>query len=87
MKILIANRGEIAARVIRTCKKIGVQTVAIYSESDKNAPYVRLADESVYIGGSLPAESYLNMEAITDAAKKLNVDAIHPGIFTSHFSI
>ncbi len=78
-KILIANRGEIAARVIRTCKKQGIQTVAIYSEADQKAPYVSMADESYLLGPPRVDESYLNMEKILEIAKETGTDAIHPG--------
>ena len=78
-KILIANRGEIACRVIRTARKLGYRTVAVYSDADAQAPHVDLADEAVYIGGSAASESYLRIDAILDAAKKTGADAIHPG--------
>ncbi|VAW23391.1 Pyruvate carboxylase subunit A [hydrothermal vent metagenome] len=78
-KILIANRGEIAIRVMKTARKMGIKTVAIYSEADRNAPHVRFADEAVYIGKSPSNESYLLGEKIVDEAKKLHVDGIHPG--------
>lgn len=78
-KVLIANRGEIAARIIRTCKKLGIQTVAIYSEADKKAPYVSMADESFLIGPPRVNDSYLNVEKIIFVSREANVDAIHPG--------
>lgn len=78
-KILIANRGEIAIRVIRTAKKMGIKTVAVYSDADKNSEHVRLADEAVYIGASPATESYLKQDKILEAAKRTNSDAIHPG--------
>lgn len=78
-KILIANRGEIAARVIRTCKKLNIKTVAIYSEADEHSPYVKMADESYLVGGPRVNESYLNMKKIIEIAKEANVDAVHPG--------
>lgn len=78
-KILIANRGEIAARIIRACKKQGIQTVAVYSEADQKAPYVFMADESFLLGPPRVVESYLNMEKILRIAKETNADAIHPG--------
>ncbi len=78
-KILIANRGEIALRVIRTCKKMGIATVAIYSEADERALHVAEADEAVAIGGFTPRESYLVMEKVLKAAKETGADAIHPG--------
>ncbi len=78
-KILIANRGEIALRVIRTCKKMGVKTVAIYSDADQRSLHVQEADEAVAIGGFTPRESYLVMEKVLDAAIKTGAEAIHPG--------
>ncbi len=78
-KILIANRGEIAVRIIRACKEMGISTVAVYSTADKDALHVSLADESVCIGKSTVKESYLNMEAILQAAINTGVQAIHPG--------
>ena len=78
-KILIANRGEIACRVIKTAKKLNIATVAVYSEADKDSLFVKLADESYFIGGSQPAESYLDMNKIIAFAKKSKADAIHPG--------
>ncbi|CAH0347426.1 acetyl-CoA carboxylase biotin carboxylase subunit [Bacillus sp. CECT 9360] len=78
-KILIANRGEIAARVIRTCKLMGITTVAVYSEADRNSPFVSLADEDYLLGGPRVNESYLNGEKIIEIAKESGCDAIHPG--------
>ncbi|MFA6597232.1 MAG: acetyl-CoA carboxylase biotin carboxylase subunit [Ignavibacteriaceae bacterium] len=78
-KILIANRGEIAVRIIRACKELSITSVSIYSEIDKYALHSRLADESYSIGESLPSESYLNQNKIIDLAKEINADAIHPG--------
>jgi propionyl-CoA carboxylase alpha chain len=78
-KILIANRGEIALRVMRTAKKMGIKTVAIYSTVDRNAPHVRFADEALHIGDNPSSESYLNGQRIVEVAKKLNVEGIHPG--------
>lgn len=78
-KILIANRGEIAVRVIRTAKELGITTVAIYSDADKEALHKLLADEAYYVGKPEPKESYLNIEKIIKIAKKANVEAIHPG--------
>ncbi len=78
-KILIANRGEIAVRIIRACKEMGVSTVAVYSTADKEALHVSLADESVCIGPGPVAESYLNMNAILSAAIYTGADAVHPG--------
>lgn len=78
-KILVANRGEIAIRVMKTARKMGIKTVAVYSEADRNAPHVRFADEAVCIGEAPSNKSYLSIEKIINAAKKLHVDAIHPG--------
>jgi len=78
-KILVANRGEIALRIIRACKEMGIRTVAIHSEPDGSSPHVYLADEAVCIGGASAAQSYLNIPAIISAAEITDVDAIHPG--------
>ncbi|MGB9664677.1 MAG: biotin carboxylase N-terminal domain-containing protein, partial [Ignavibacteria bacterium] len=78
-KILIANRGEIAIRIIRACKELGIKTVAVYSDIDENALHVRLADEAVSLKGNTATETYLNFEKILDAARKSNAEAIHPG--------
>src|SRR5487761_2046109 len=78
-KILIANRGEIALRIICACKELGIQTVAVYSEADRNSLHVRFADEAVCIGPPRSTESYLNIPSIISAAEITNVDAIHPG--------
>src|SRR5690242_4427359 len=78
-KVLVANRGEIALRVICACKELGVRTVAIYSEADRNSLHVRFADEAVCIGPPRLSESYLNIPAVISAAEIANVDAIHPG--------
>lgn len=78
-KVLIANRGEIALRVICACKELGIRTVAVYSEADRNSLHVRFADEAICIGPPRSAESYLNIPAVISAAEIANVDAIHPG--------
>ena len=78
-KILIANRGEIALRVIRTCKEMGIKTVAVYSKADADSLHVRFADEAVCIGPAPSSESYLKMANIIAAAEITNADAIHPG--------
>ncbi len=78
-KILIANRGEIACRVVKTCRRMGIATVAVYSDADAEGLHVRMADEAVHIGGSAAAESYLRAERIIQAAKDTGAQAIHPG--------
>ena len=78
-KVLIANRGEIAVRIIRACKEMGIETVAVYSEADKEALHVQLADEAYCIGPKLSKDSYLNTTNIISVAKKTGADAIHPG--------
>ena len=77
--LLVANRGEIALRVMRTAKRMGLRTVAVYSDADRDAPHVRAADEAVHIGGSAPKDSYLNIGAILEAARKSGAESIHPG--------
>jgi len=77
--ILIANRGEVASRIIRTCQQMGIASFVIYSDIDKSANYVKKADQAYYIGGNQPSESYLNINKIISIAKKIKVDAIHPG--------
>ncbi len=78
-RLLIANRGEIACRIIRTCRRLGVHSIAVHSDADAQARHVRLADEAIHIGGSRPAESYLKIDAILNAAELAGADAIHPG--------
>ena len=78
-KILIANRGEIACRIIGTCRKLGIATVAIYSTADQDSLHVKMADEAIFVGEAPPQESYLNLERIMEAAKLAGADAIHPG--------
>src|SRR5690606_34723845 len=78
-RLLIANRGEIACRVIRTCKKLGIESVAVFSDADRRARHVQMADLACHIGGSAASESYLNAQSIIDAALKVKADAIHPG--------
>jgi acetyl-CoA carboxylase biotin carboxylase subunit len=78
-KIVVANRGEIAVRIIRTCKEMGIKSVAVYSQPDRISPHVLMADEAYFIGPAKAAESYLNIEKIMDVALKAKADAIHPG--------
>src|SRR5438270_5551874 len=78
-KILIANRGEIALRVISACKDMGIRTVAVYSEADRHSLHVRFADEAICIGPAKSARSYLDVASVMSAAEITNVDAIHPG--------
>ena len=78
-KVLIANRGEIAVRIIRACREMGIRTVAIYSEVDKNSLHVKLADEAICIGPAPSNKSYLNMKVILEAACLTGADSIHPG--------
>ncbi|MGA7110372.1 MAG: acetyl-CoA carboxylase biotin carboxylase subunit [Terracidiphilus sp.] len=78
-KVMVANRGEIALRVLNACRELGIRTVAVYSEADRNSLHVRFADEAICIGPPRPADSYLNVPAVISAAEIANVDAIHPG--------
>ena len=78
-KVLIANRGEIAVRIIRACREMGIKTVAVYSEADREALHTMLADESICIGPAASSESYLDMERILSACVAMKADAIHPG--------
>ena len=78
-KVLIANRGEIAIRVMRACRELGISTVAVCSEADKNALFAKYADEAYFIGPAPSSQSYLNIDAIIEVAKKTGTDAIHPG--------
>src|SRR5213075_3420639 len=78
-KILVANRGEIAVRIIRACKELNVRTVAVYSEVDANSMHVQLADEAICIGKAPSSDSYLRIDRIITAAELADVDAIHPG--------
>ena len=81
-RLLIANRGEIACRIIRTCRKLCIATVVVYSQADRNAPFVALADESVFLGASPSQSSYLDADKILQIALDRRVDAIHPGSHT-----
>ena len=78
-KILIANRGEIAVRIIRACREMGIKTVAVYSEADRDSLHTMLADEAICIGPAASSQSYLNMERILTACVAMKADAIHPG--------
>src|SRR5205814_5562072 len=78
-KILVANRGEIALRIILSCKELGIKTVAVFSEADRHALHVRFADEAICIGPPKSADSYLNIPSVISAAELSNADAIHPG--------
>ena len=78
-KLVIANRGEIALRILRTCKEMGIKTVAVYSTADRDLKHVKLADEAICIGGPTPKESYLNVPRIIAAAEVTGAQAIHPG--------
>src|SRR5580658_1484968 len=78
-KILIANRGEIALRIIRACRELGIQTAIVYSDADRDAAYIKMADQAICIGGAPPQESYLRIDRIMSAAEVADVQAIHPG--------
>src|SRR5262245_33106634 len=78
-KILIANRGEIAIRILRACRELGIRTVAVYSDADKDSLHAQFADEAVHIGAAAPKESYLNVDVLIQAALASQADAIHPG--------
>ena len=78
-KVLIANRGEIAVRIIRACRELGIHTVAVYSTADKGALHAQIADEAVCIGAAPAKDSYLNMKALIAACEVTGADAIHPG--------
>ena len=82
-KLLIANRGEIACRIIRTAHRMGIGTVAIYSDADRHALHVEMADEAVHVGPPAPLESYLNTAAIIEAAWATGAEAVHPGLWVS----
>ncbi len=78
-KVLIANRGEIACRVMRTCKRLGIASVAVFHHEDRNAPHVAMADEKVQITGQVPTQAYLDQEQIVAACKATGAEAVHPG--------
>ena len=77
--VLVANRGEIALRIVRTARRMGLATIAVHSSADADAPHVRAADRAVAIGGALPAESYLSIPALIEAARRSGAEAVHPG--------
>src|SRR5436309_9299002 len=78
-KVLIANRGEIAVRIIRACRELGLRSIAIYSDADRNALHVRMADEAYYVGPAIAAQSYLSIPNILEVARQAGVQAVHPG--------
>jgi len=78
-RLLVANRAEIASRVFRTCRTLGIETVAIHSDADADLPYVREADVAVRLSGNAPADTYLRADLVIDAARRTGADAIHPG--------
>lgn len=78
-KLLIANRGEIAVRIIRACKELGIETVAVYSEADEGAMHARIADEAYLLGPASATESYLNLERISEVIRESGAEAVHPG--------
>ena len=78
-RLLIANRGEIALRIIRACRELGVESIAVYSDADRELPFVAAADRAVRIGPPPPAEGYLNVERLLAAARETRADAVHPG--------
>ena len=78
-RLLVANRGEIARRIFRTCRQMGIATAAVYADQDRDAPHVREADVAVALGGRSAAESYLAVERLLAAAKRVGADAVHPG--------
>src|SRR5436190_24215432 len=79
ISLLIANRGEIACRVIKTAKRLGIRTIAVYSDADREALHVKLADEAVHIGGSAARDSYLSIDRIVAACEQTGAEAVHPG--------